>query len=79
MKPLGVDVSGKKKEGGGGRMVIMIELSSFTAFVLFIGVAWLCLLKCDSCTLEPEQIPDVKIQSSSKRSGNLKVLILSKS
>ncbi|KAG4961485.1 hypothetical protein JHK87_038118 [Glycine soja] len=69
VKPLGVDISGKKKEGGGGRMVIMIVLSSFTAFVLFIGVAWLCLLKCDSCTLEPEQIPDVKIQSSSKRSG----------
>ncbi|XP_028188151.1 receptor-like serine/threonine-protein kinase ALE2 isoform X3 [Glycine soja] len=69
VKPLGVDISGKKKEGGGGRMVIMIVLSSFTAFVLFIGVAWLCLLKCDSCTLEPEQIPDVKIQSSSKRSA----------
>ncbi|KAG5115337.1 hypothetical protein JHK84_041450 [Glycine max] len=79
VKPLGVDVSGKKKEGSGGRMVIMIVLSSFAAFVLFIGVAWLCLLKCGSCTLEPEQIPDVKIPFSSKRSGNLKVLILSKS
>ncbi|KAG5016150.1 hypothetical protein JHK85_022286 [Glycine max] len=71
VKPLGVDISGKKKEGGGGRMVIMIELSSFTAFVLFIGVAWLCLLKCGSCTLEPEQIPDDKISSSSKQSGDL--------
>ncbi|KAG4945122.1 hypothetical protein JHK87_041129 [Glycine soja] len=69
VKPLGVDVSGKKKEGSGGRMVIMIVLSSFAAFVLFIGVAWLCLLKCGSCTLEPEQIPDVKIPFSSKRSG----------
>ncbi|KHN11287.1 receptor-like serine/threonine-protein kinase ALE2 [Glycine soja] len=67
VKPSGVDISGKKKEGGGGRMVIMIELSSFTAFVLFIGVAWLCLLKYGSCTLEPEQIPDDKISSSSKQ------------
>ncbi|TKY48261.1 Receptor serine/threonine-protein kinase ALE2 [Spatholobus suberectus] len=69
VKPLGVDVSRKKKEGSAGRMVVMIVLSSFTVFVLFIGVAWLCLLKRGSYTLEPEQIPDVKIPSSSKQSG----------
>ncbi|KAG5016151.1 hypothetical protein JHK85_022287 [Glycine max] len=55
---LGVDISGKKKEGGGGdeKMVIMIEL------------CLALLLKCGSCTLEPEQIPDDKISSSSKQS-----------
>ncbi|CAJ1955416.1 unnamed protein product [Sphenostylis stenocarpa] len=69
VKPLGVDVSRKQKEGSGGRMGIMILLSSFTAFVLFIGVAWLFLLKCGSCTIEPEHIPDAKIPTSSKLSG----------
>jgi len=79
MKPLGVDISRKQKEVSGGRVVIVIILSSFTAFVLFIGFAWLFLLKCGSCNLEPEHILDAKIPSSSKQSGNLKVLILSKS
>lgn len=53
-------------------MLIMIILSSLTAFVLFIGLAWLFLLKCGSSTLEPGHIPDAKMSSSSKRSGNLK-------
>jgi len=72
IKPLGVDVSRKQKEGSGGRMLIMIILSSFTAFLLFIGLAWIFLLKCGSSTLEPGHIPDAKISSSSMRSGNLK-------
>nr|KYP58374.1 Serine/threonine-protein kinase PBS1 [Cajanus cajan] len=69
VKPFGVDVSRKKKEENGGRVVIMIVLTSFTVFVLFMGVAWLCLLKCSFCNLEPEQVPDVQIPSSSKQSG----------
>ncbi|KAK8469736.1 hypothetical protein PHAVU_005G159200 [Phaseolus vulgaris] len=69
MKPLGVDISRKQKEGSGGRVVIMIILSSFTAFFLFIGFVWFFLTKCGSCTLEPEHIPDAKIPSTSKRSG----------
>ncbi|KAL2332278.1 hypothetical protein Fmac_019859 [Flemingia macrophylla] len=69
VKPLGVDVSRKKREENGGRVVIMILLTSFTVFVLFMGVAWLCLLKCSFCNLDPENVPDVKIPSSSKQSG----------
>lgn len=77
VKPLGVDISRKKKEGTGERMVIIIVLASFTAFVLVIGIAWLCLLKCCSCALEPEQIPDVIFSCSSKRtaSGNKNILL----
>ncbi|KAK7255593.1 hypothetical protein RIF29_29006 [Crotalaria pallida] len=69
MKPLGVDVSRKKKEGSGGRMIVIIVLSSITAFVLFIGLAWLFLLKCSSCIFKLEQVQDVLISSSSKQSG----------
>ena len=69
MKPLGVDVSRKTKGGSNGRMIIVIVLSSVTAFVLFIGLAWLCLLKYSSCVIEQEQVPDVLISSSSKQSG----------
>ncbi|XP_019455781.1 PREDICTED: receptor-like serine/threonine-protein kinase ALE2 isoform X2 [Lupinus angustifolius] len=70
MKPLGVDVSRKKKEGSNGRIVFVIVLSSITAFVLFIGLVWLCLLKCGSRVLKSEQAPEVLISSSSKISGS---------
>ncbi|XP_047176643.1 receptor-like serine/threonine-protein kinase ALE2 [Vigna umbellata] len=73
IKPLGVNVSRKQKEGSGGRMLIMIILSSLAAFVLFIGLEWLFLLKCGSSTLEPGHIPDAKMSSSSKRSGTASV------
>ncbi|RYR40429.1 hypothetical protein Ahy_A09g046184 isoform B [Arachis hypogaea] len=70
MKPLGVDVSRKTKgESNNGRMIVVIVLSSVTAFVIFIGLAWLCLLKYRSCVIKPEQGPDVLISPSSKLSG----------
>ncbi|XP_057735691.1 receptor-like serine/threonine-protein kinase ALE2 [Arachis stenosperma] len=70
MKPLGVDVSRKTKgENNNGRMIVVIVLSSVTAFVIFIGLAWLCLLKYRSCVIKPEQGPDVLISPSSKLSG----------
>ncbi|KAJ1420307.1 Serine-threonine/tyrosine-protein kinase, catalytic domain [Sesbania bispinosa] len=68
MKPLGVDVSKKKNEGTNGRMIFIIVLSSITAFVIFIGLAWLCLLKCSSRAHEHEQVPDSLISFSSKQS-----------
>ncbi|RDX73546.1 Receptor-like serine/threonine-protein kinase ALE2, partial [Mucuna pruriens] len=68
MKPLGVDVSKKKNEGSNGRMIVIIVLSSVTAFVLFIGLAWLCLLKCHTYVHENESVPDGLISSSSKQS-----------
>ncbi|KAH1240180.1 Receptor-like serine/threonine-protein kinase ALE2 [Glycine max] len=68
MKPLGVDVPKKKKEGNNGRMIVIIVLSSVTAFVVFIGLAWLCLLKCRSYVHEHEPVPDGFISPSSKQS-----------
>lgn len=69
MKPLGVDVSKKEKEGSNGRMIFIIVLSSITAFVLFIGLAWLCMLKCGTYVHKKEQVPDGLILSSSKQSS----------
>ncbi|XP_061370310.1 receptor-like serine/threonine-protein kinase ALE2 [Gastrolobium bilobum] len=68
VKPLGVDISKKKNEGSNERMIVIIVLSSIIAFVLFIGLAWLCLLKCGSCVHEHKQVPDGLISSSSKQS-----------
>ncbi|KAL1345098.1 receptor-like serine/threonine-protein kinase ALE2 isoform X2 [Arachis hypogaea] len=70
IKPLGVDVSNKKKkEGNGERTVGMLVLSCFAASVLFLGVTWLCLLKCHCPALETEQATDVIIAPSFKNSG----------
>lgn len=69
MKPLGVDVSKKDKEGSNRRMIVIIVLSSITAFVVLIGLAWLCLLKYTSCVHEHEQVPDSLLSSSSKQSS----------
>ncbi|KAL2337960.1 hypothetical protein Fmac_012406 [Flemingia macrophylla] len=74
MKPLGVDVSKRKKEGSNGRIILIIVLSSITAFVLFIGLGWLCLLKCRDYVHEHESVPDVLISSSSKQSRAAKSL-----
>ncbi|KAG4399233.1 hypothetical protein AAZX31_08G191000 [Glycine max] len=68
MKPLGVDVPKKKKEGNNGRMIVIIVLSSVTASVVFIGLAWLCLLKCRTYVHEHKPVPDGFISSSSKQS-----------
>ncbi|KAI4329152.1 hypothetical protein L6164_021446 [Bauhinia variegata] len=70
MKPLGVDVTKRKKEGSGRNMTIIILLSSFTAFVLFIGVACLCLLKFGPCANKPEKV--LNSSPSTKPSGAAK-------
>ncbi|XP_058750324.1 receptor-like serine/threonine-protein kinase ALE2 [Vicia villosa] len=66
MKPLGVAIPKKKEEGSNGRMVFIIALSSVTAFVLFLGLAWLCLLKYSSCIHQHEKASDNLMSSSSK-------------
>ncbi|KAF7814141.1 receptor-like serine/threonine-protein kinase ALE2 isoform X1 [Senna tora] len=43
-------------------------------FVIFIGVAWLYLLRCGPCVKEPEKTPDASVLSSSKPSGGVKSL-----
>ncbi|XP_028789779.1 receptor-like serine/threonine-protein kinase ALE2 [Neltuma alba] len=76
MKPLGVNVPVNGKHGSSerGSMIIIIVLSCITVSVLFIGAAWLYLLKCGSCVQQPEHIPDDSILSSSKPSGAIKSL-----
>lgn len=67
MKPLGVALPNKEKEGSNGRMVFIIVLSSITAFVLFFGLAWLCLLKYSSCIHQHEHVSDSLMSTSSKQ------------
>ncbi|XP_062087688.1 receptor-like serine/threonine-protein kinase ALE2 isoform X2 [Humulus lupulus] len=45
LKPLGVDVSRRKHNGLSKSMIAIIVISSFTAFVVCLGVVWLLLLK----------------------------------
>ncbi|KAK4267312.1 hypothetical protein QN277_024109 [Acacia crassicarpa] len=76
MKPLGVVVpmNEKHRSSERGSIIIIIVLSCITVSVLFIGAAWLYLLKCGSCVQQPEYIPDDSILSSSKPSGAIKSL-----
>nr|XP_012574086.1 receptor-like serine/threonine-protein kinase ALE2 isoform X2 [Cicer arietinum] len=67
MKPLGVEVPKKEKVRSNGRMIFIIVLSSITAFVLFLGLSWLCLLKYSSCTHQHEQVSHSLTPSSSKQ------------
>lgn len=80
MKPLGVALPNKEKEGSNGRMIFIIVLSSITAFVLFLGLAWLCLLKYSCCTHQHEHVSDSLMSTSSKQlrvSGSLNHGIMS--
>ncbi|XP_044496878.1 receptor-like serine/threonine-protein kinase ALE2 isoform X2 [Mangifera indica] len=67
IKPLGVDIPRRKKGGLSRSMIVVIVLSSFTAFVLCCGIAWLLLLKCGAS----KQNPHAFISSPSKPSGAL--------
>ncbi|XP_031276283.1 receptor-like serine/threonine-protein kinase ALE2 [Pistacia vera] len=65
IKPLGVDVPRRKRGGLSRSMIVVIVVSSFTAFVLCCGVAWLFVLKCGAS----RQNPHAFIASPSKPSG----------
>ncbi|XP_019194469.1 PREDICTED: receptor-like serine/threonine-protein kinase ALE2 isoform X2 [Ipomoea nil] len=69
IKPLGVDVPRIGKNGIGKNMIIVIVLSSVTAFVVCIGVIWILWLKYGCCTYRPVQTPHVLISSQGKTSG----------
>ncbi|XP_054780849.1 receptor-like serine/threonine-protein kinase ALE2 isoform X2 [Prosopis cineraria] len=68
MKPLGVAIPRKEKTGSGKSTILVIVLSSFTAFIIFLGFACLCLMKRCPCVHESKQIPKA-VPSSSKLSG----------
>ncbi|XP_022964175.1 receptor-like serine/threonine-protein kinase ALE2 isoform X3 [Cucurbita moschata] len=69
IKPLGVDVPRRRKEGLSGNMIAVITISSFTAFVMCVGLAWLCLLRCRVFAHQAAQAPQNLIASPTKPSG----------
>ncbi|XP_009341037.2 receptor-like serine/threonine-protein kinase ALE2 [Pyrus x bretschneideri] len=69
IKPLGVDVPRRKKGGLGRSMIAVIALSSFTAFLLCVGVIWILLLKCGPCTRQRENFAQTVSSSPTKLSG----------
>ncbi|XP_059458884.1 receptor-like serine/threonine-protein kinase ALE2 isoform X2 [Corylus avellana] len=75
IKPLGVAVPRRKKNGLGGSMIIVIVLSSFTAFIICVGLACLLLLKCGYGAQRSKQIPHALISSPKKSSGAARSLM----
>lgn len=69
IKPLGVDVSRKKRDGLTRSMIAVIILSAFSAFVVCLGLIWLILLKYGACVKEPEPRPQAIAFSPAKPSG----------
>lgn len=69
IKPLGVDVPRRRKEGLGRNMIVVISISSFTALVMCVGLAWLCLLRCRVFANQPAQAPQNLIASLTKPPG----------
>ncbi|CAB4272395.1 unnamed protein product [Prunus armeniaca] len=70
IKPLGVDVPRRKRDGLGKSMIAVIVVSSFTAFLLCVGVVWLLLLKCGPChSRQLEKFPQTLTSSPTKLSG----------
>ncbi|KGN45527.1 receptor-like serine/threonine-protein kinase ALE2 [Cucumis sativus] len=76
IKPLGVDVPRRKKEGLGSNMIAVITISSFTALVMCVGLAWLCLLRYRVSAHPPAQIPQNMIASPTKPSGTAGLIMV---
>uniref|UniRef100_A0A0V0IWZ8 Putative receptor-like serine/threonine-protein kinase ALE2-like n=1 Tax=Solanum chacoense TaxID=4108 RepID=A0A0V0IWZ8_SOLCH len=77
IKPLGVDVSSRmRKKGIARNMIIVIVISSITAFVVCMGFIWLLLFKCGRYAQSPEQPPHILISSQGKTSGGTGSMIL---
>ncbi|KAE8699430.1 Kinase superfamily protein isoform 3 [Hibiscus syriacus] len=70
IKPLGVDVPTRKREGLTRSMIAVIVLSSFSAFVVCLGIVWLILWKFGACVKEPKHVPQTTTFSPSKPSGS---------
>ncbi|KAH7865333.1 hypothetical protein Vadar_005302 [Vaccinium darrowii] len=73
IKPLGVDVPRKKKEGSRGSTVAVIVLSSVTAFVVCMAAIWLLLFKF-GCVHQHEKPSHVLISSHGKPSATTRSL-----
>lgn len=71
VKPLGVDVSRMRKKGIARNMIIVIVLSSITAFVMCMGFIWVLLFKRRCYAQSPEQPSHILASSQGKTSGKL--------
>ena len=69
IKPLGVDVPRRRNDGLGRSMIVVIVLSSITAFVICLGIVWLLLLKCGPHVHQPGDTPQTLISSTAKLTG----------
>ncbi|KAL3631996.1 hypothetical protein CASFOL_024980 [Castilleja foliolosa] len=75
LKPLGVDVPRKRKNDSGNKnMVIIVVLSSVTAFVVCMGFLLVVLVKCSNCSCGESQ--DGLISPDRKTSGDRKLMTL---
>ncbi|XVF74394.1 hypothetical protein PTKIN_Ptkin13bG0107000 [Pterospermum kingtungense] len=71
IKPLGVDVPKNKRGGLTRSMIAVIILSSFSAFVVCLGIICLVLLKHGACNKEPAHVAQVVTLSPAKPSGEV--------
>ncbi|KAF5745492.1 hypothetical protein HS088_TW07G01078 [Tripterygium wilfordii] len=71
IKPLGVDVHTKKRDGHGGLAIAVIAFSSLTALVICIAISWVLAIKCRSRVL-PKKTFHASIPSP-KPSGSTKI------
>ncbi|XP_021890243.1 receptor-like serine/threonine-protein kinase ALE2 isoform X2 [Carica papaya] len=69
IKPLGVDVSRRKRDRLSGSMIAVIVLSSFTSFLLCLGIATLLYFKFRACSVQDDQIPQSLVSFPAKPSG----------
>lgn len=72
IKPLGVAIPTvtRKRNGLRGSIITLIVISSFTAFVLCLGIIWFLVLKCGTCAQESEQRSHSSKSFLIKPSGN---------
>lgn len=69
IKPLGVDVPGRRKSRISRNVVIVIVLSCITTVVVCMGLIWLLLLKCGYCSYEPDKDPNLLISTHVNPAG----------
>ncbi|KAL4278593.1 hypothetical protein GQ457_03G041030 [Hibiscus cannabinus] len=75
IKPLGVDVPKRKREGITRSMIAVIILSCFSAFVVCLGIIWLILWKYGACIKKLEHLPQTTTFSPSKPSGSARAVM----
>ncbi|XP_039049293.1 probable serine/threonine-protein kinase PBL7 [Hibiscus syriacus] len=71
---LGSPYYSKRREGLARSMIAVIILSSFSAFVVCLGIIWLIVWKYGACIKEPENIRKTTTVSPPKPSGSARAV-----